>query len=294
MRLYRIGSHPLPFCGNTPWVCVSEATQASGAEGHECSHLFLTDSRIQRSPARMFGKGLERTSAMRVCSRGTGHVIAGLTQRTGSWVATRTADTACRSKGLLHRAGIRLPGNLGHATGQFAAARLSVCLSVLLCGPGRRTCQGHSGNTHILHIACRWHGQWQQDWRVRQAVVSDMREGKRAPRGRRPAIVHPPSCMRHKASVQAASHAPHLQAATITPTYCTSPPASSRPCIMTHSARDILACRHAMRLTTTPLMAPAPCRLVECPTTDAVARVPRPCRATQGWRLPTPNRKARR
>lgn len=65
-----------------------------------------------------------------------------------------------------------------------------VCLSVLLCGPGRRTCQGHSGNTHILHIACRWHGQWQQDWRVRQAVVSDMREGKRAPRGRRPAIVH--------------------------------------------------------------------------------------------------------
>ena len=42
----------------------------------------------------------------------------------------------------------------------------------------------------ILHIACRWHGQWQQDWRVRQAVVSDMREGKRAPRGRRPAIVH--------------------------------------------------------------------------------------------------------
>ena len=186
MRLYRIGSHPPPFCGNTPWVCVSGATQASGAEGHECSHLFLTDSRIQRSPARMFGKGLERTSAMRVCSRGTGHVIAGLTQRTGSWVATRTADTACRSKGLLHRAGIRLPGNLGHATGQFAAARLSICL----CGPGRRTCQGHSGNTHILHIACRWHGQWQQDWCVRQAVVSDMREGKRAPRGRRPAIVH--------------------------------------------------------------------------------------------------------
>lgn len=68
--------------------------------------------------------------------------------------------------------------------------RPSVCLSVLLCGPGRRTCQGHSGNTHILHIACRWHGQWQQDWCVRQAVVSDMREGKRAPRGRRPAIVH--------------------------------------------------------------------------------------------------------
>ena len=111
-----------------------------------------------------------------------------------------------------------------------------------------------------------------------------------APRG----AGDPPSCMRHKASVQAASHAPHLRAATITPTYCTSPPASSRPCIMTHSARDILACRHAMPLTTTPLMAPAPCRLVECPTTDAVARVPRPCRATQGWRLPTPNRKARR
>ena len=62
--------------------------------------------------------------------------------------------------------------------------------SVYLSGPGRRTCQGHSGNTHILHIACRWHGQWQQDWCVRQAVVSDMREGKRAPRGRRPAIVH--------------------------------------------------------------------------------------------------------
>ena len=59
-----------------------------------------------------------------------------------------------------------------------------------------------------------------------------------APRG----AGDPPSCMRHKASVQAASHAPHLRAATITPTYCTSPPASSRPCIMTHSARDILAC----------------------------------------------------
>ena len=284
MRLYRIGSHPPPFCGNTPWVCVSGATQASGAEGHECSHLFLTDSRIQRSPARMFGKGLERTSAMRVCSRGTGHVIAGLTQRTGSWVATRTADTACRSKGLLHRAGIRLPGNLGHATGQFAAARLSICLgrggvparviqvTLIYCilhvaGTGNGSKTGASGKP--LSLTC-----------VRGS----------APRG----AGDPPSCMRHKAPIQAASHAPHLRAATITPTYCTSPPASSRPCIMTHSARDILACRHAMRLTTTPLMAPAPCRLVECPTTDAVARVPRPCRATQGWRLPTPNRKARR
>ena len=59
-----------------------------------------------------------------------------------------------------------------------------------------------------------------------------------APRG----AGDPPSCMRHKAPIQAASHAPHLRAATITPTYCTSPPASSRPCIMTHSARDILAC----------------------------------------------------
>ena len=226
---------------------------------------------------------------MRVCSRGTGHVIAGLTQRTGSWVATRTADTACRSKGLLHRAGIRLPGNLGHATGQFAAARLSI----LLCGPGRRTCQGHSGNTHILHIACRWHGQWQQDWRVRQAVVSDMREGKRAPRGRRPAIVHETqgvgsSGQSRTSPAGSDDNADILyQPAGVFAPLHHDALGARHPRVQTRE-------RHAMPLTTTPLMAPAPCRLVECPTTDAVARVPRPCRATQGWRLPTPNRKARR
>lgn len=109
-----------------------------------------------------------------------------------------------------------------------------ICLSVLLRGPGRRTCQGHSGNTHILLVAGTGNGS--------KTGASGKPLSLTCVRGSVPRKAgDSPSCMRRKAPVQAASHAPHLRAATITPTYCTSPPASSRPCIMTHLAQDILA-----------------------------------------------------
>lgn len=100
---------------------------------------------------------------------------------------------------------------------------------------GQRPCRGHSGNTHILLVAGTGNGS-KTGASGKPLSLTCVRGS--VPRG----AGDSPSCVRRKAPVQATRHAPHLRAATITPTYCTSPPASSRPCIMTHSIRDNLVC----------------------------------------------------